>query len=253
MAETAQEDHTGTFVSFVLLEDAAIDLDRLRQTLREDWGMDLASENSNDDSLVAETDGMMIAVSLMPAPVPNGEAVTNAKTNDRWPEAVAAAEAHRAHIMVAVLRREQPLLDGAVLYVKLCASCLKQPGVLGINTLGSVLAPDFYREAALAYLAAGQFPLLNLVFFGLYTNDGQTCCGYTYGMDVFGKQDLEILDSTHTPGEVNRLLMGVASYVIEENVTLRDGETIGFTAEQKLPITASAGAALDGLTLKIGY
>ena len=41
--------------------------------------------------------------------------------------------------------------------------------------------------------------------------------------------------------------------VLEQDVTLRDGETIGFSEGQKLPITRSAGIWHDGMTLKIGY
>lgn len=42
-------------------------------------------------------------------------------------------------------------------------------------------------------------------------------------------------------------------YVVKQDVTLRDGETVGFSAGQKLPITRSAGVSLDGMTLKLGY
>ena len=41
--------------------------------------------------------------------------------------------------------------------------------------------------------------------------------------------------------------------ISDKIVVLRDGETLGFTAEQKLPITRSKGVSLDGVTLKIGY
>ena len=45
----------------------------------------------------------------------------------------------------------------------------------------------------------------------------------------------------------------MAAYVIEYDVTLNDGETIGFSAEDKHAITRSEGAALPGMTLKIEY
>ena len=45
--------------------------------------------------------------------------------------------------------------------------------------------------------------------------------------------------------------MDVTVYVISEDVVLQDGETIGFTEEQKLSITCSEGVAVDGMSLKI--
>jgi len=41
--------------------------------------------------------------------------------------------------------------------------------------------------------------------------------------------------------------------VLESNVTLLPGETLGYTEEQKLAITESPGVAVGGVTLKIGF
>ena len=41
--------------------------------------------------------------------------------------------------------------------------------------------------------------------------------------------------------------------ILSDDVTLQDGETIGFSEEQKLAITLSEGIALDGMTLKLEY
>lgn len=38
-----------------------------------------------------------------------------------------------------------------------------------------------------------------------------------------------------------------------QDVTLNDGETIGFSAEEKLPITCAEGRSLDQKMLQIGY
>lgn len=250
------QESKGGLISFVLLNESVIDLDLLAKSLEEDWGIIIPEDDIDKEreSFVTEVDGMMVAVSLMPGPVPNGEAVVNAGTNMNWPEAVNVAETHKAHILVIVLNREQSQLDAAVLYVKVCAGCLRQPNASAINTLGSVFSPEFYIEAAEAYLENDSFPIWNLVFFGLYSNDrGKTFCGYTYGMDVFGKKNLEIIDSPQSPEDIQNFLVSIAGYVIESDVTLKDGETIGFSAEQKLLITESAGVALDESTLKIGF
>ena len=53
--------------------------------------------------------------------------------------------------------------------------------------------------------------------------------------------------------DLRGFVLDIASYVLEQDVTLRDGETIGFSEGQKLPITRSAGIWHDGMTLKIGY
>ena len=255
--QKAQAEKSGSFVGFVLLDDIALDLDALVKNLQEDWGITIAADDIDDKEkrFVSMQDGMMLAVSLMPAPVPNDEAIQNAKTNWLWPEAVSVAEAHKAHIMVAVMGMGQDSLHTASMYVKVCASCLALSNATGMNTLGSVLEPELYIETAKMHIANNALPIMNLVFFGLYSNNGgETGCGYTYGMDLFGKQNIEIIDSTHTPAEIHDFMVNIAGYVIESDVTLKNGETLGYSAEQKLPITESAGVAIDvdGLTLKIG-
>lgn len=62
-----------------------------------------------------------------------------------------------------------------------------------------------------------------------------------------------MLNTKAQPQELRDFLLDVAYYVISQNVTLNDGETIGFTPEQHLSITKSGGVALNGLTLKIEY
>ena len=54
--------------------------------------------------------------------------------------------------------------------------------------------------------------------------------------------------------DIHSTLTGICAYLIGQDVTLHDGETIGFSAEQQLRITQSpaiAGGAEE--TLKIAY
>ena len=48
------------------------------------------------------------------------------------------------------------------------------------------------------------------------------------------------------------MMFMTTNYVVANNVTLHDGETLGFTAEQKLSITRSKGVATEEESLKIG-
>lgn len=246
----------GPFASFILLDKAEFLPEQMAADLLADWGIVVedADIRQGEEPIVCTIDGMMATVALMPAPVPNDEAVENAKTNFRWPEAVEVTQAHRACLLVAAFPNDKSLTDAGILLVKLCTSALKQPHATAINTAGSVFAPDFYTEFAKNSLKEDLFPIMNLVFFGIYSRDGgNTFSGYTYGMSCFCKMEMEVLDSTHTASELLYFLNDIATYVIEADVTLQDGETIGFSAEQKLSITQSAACALDGDSLKIGF
>lgn len=247
---------TSAFTGFVLLNEAKFDRDKFLKDLKEDWKitLDLGREDKRKDKdmLVGDIDGIMVAVALMPAPIPNNEAVDNAKTNYRWKDAVKVAEEHKAHILVSLLG-EPNLVEGAKLYTKIISALTKQDNCTGINVLGTVLNPDMYRDFTKYYEENNMFPVENMIFIGLYSSEDEKVNAYTYGMESFGKKEMEIIGSSQNPEDIYYFLQGVADYVITSDVILQDGETIGFSAEQKILISESKGIAVNGATLKLGY
>lgn len=250
-------DRKDVFLGFVLLEKAHWDKGRLIADLKAEWDIDVPEEDKDDrkdngDSLVFEAGDMIAAVSLMHGPVPGGEAEDNAENNYMWPDAVKAAQSHAAHIMVTVLGKETDVRLRGQFFVKLAAACCRQPGVLGVYTSGVVFEPSFYADMA-GVMKEGELPLNNWIWFGLHRREGGVC-GYTYGMDVFGKEELEVLDADADPLAVREFLVSLADYVIGSDVTLNDGETIGFSQGDRHRITRSPGVALpDQPTLKVSF
>lgn len=250
-------DRKGVFLGFVLLEKAHWDKGRLIADLKAEWDIDVPEEDKDDrkdngDSLVFEAGDMIAAVSLMHGPVPGGEAEDNAENNYMWPDAVKAAQSHAAHIMVTVLGKETDVRLRGQFFVKLAAACCRQPGVLGVYTSGVVFEPSFYADMA-GVMKEGELPLNNWIWFGLHRREGGVC-GYTYGMDVFGKEELEVRDADADPLAVREFLVSLAGYVIGSDVTLNDGETIGFSQGDRHRITRSPGVALpDQPTLKVSF
>lgn len=255
--ETPENKDKGAFLGFVLLAEPEWDRKQFTEDLLKDWGIDLSAEAESEDEeykdiILAEVGELRLAVSFMPGPVPNGEAEHYAAANYMWQEAVEVTRSHQAQIMLAILG-EGDVLEKGKLFTKAAASCLLQPGVLGIYTDGAVFEPKFYREFAFM-MKDDQLPLMNWVWFGIYNNEKLSGI-YTYGMKKFGKEEMEVYVAPGTVNlnEIRDFLLSMTGYVLEYDVELKDGETIGFSAEQKLPITKSEGIALDGETIKIEY
>ena len=259
-ADEEETDHKGSFAGSVLLSKAEWDKEQLIRNLREEWGIvdeepdegDEDDENS-DDAVVMRVGGMMLIVTLFHGHIPDNEAEINAENNYMWPEAVEVAKAHKAHIVVAVLGEEEKLLERGKLFTKAMAVCCKQKYATGVYTSGVVFEPRFYEGLA-DMLKEDELPIFNWVWFGLYRSEGGLN-GYTYGMDVFGKEEMEVLNTDAEPEELRDFLASLASYVLACDVTLQDGETIGFSADDKHTITRSPGVSLpeEQMTLKIGY
>ena len=244
-----------TFVGFVLLERADFDAEKYVKDLKEDWNLDYDFEiTQEDNTIIADYNGMIMTASLMPAPIPDNEAVEQAKTNYRWDGAVEAAERHKAHLLVSVINRgDMDNIEGAKHYVKLLANATKQEGCLGINILGTVIHPQMYYDFAKLYDENDDFPIENIVYIGLYGDENNTVSGYTYGLEQFGKKELEIIKSLEEAEEVYNFLASISDYIITSDVVLNNGETIGFSEEQKIQISVSEGIAVDGETIKLGF
>ena len=259
-AETEAEDdsdHKGVFTGFVLLSKGEWDKQQFIRDIKEKWDIPVdesdASEEKDDNVLVFEVGDMLAAVSLNNYPIPSGEAEGNAENNYMWEDAVKVAKEHRAHLMVAVLGKEEDLLEKGKLFTKVVAACCRQEYATGIYTSGVVFEPRFYEGFA-DMLKGDELPIFNWIWFGLWRNE-KGLNGYTYGMEAFGKDEMEVLGADAEPGDLRDFLASLASYVLENDVELHDGETIGFTADDKHAITRSPGVGLpeDQMTLKISW
>lgn len=249
----------GSFAGFVLLSDTSWDKDKFLRDFKEDWGIEITEEEhsekpEDDNKLVyADVEGMRVVVGLIEGPVPDGEAEYWAQGNYMWKDGVEVVKTHKAQLIVCILGDCPDILSKGKLYVKLAASALKQPNAIAFYNEGAVFPPDMYT-AFCEPMKNGGLPLLNWVWFGIYGNDKEIGC-YTYGMRRFGKEEMEV----YVPREgadlnkIRSFLLDIVDYVLGGNVVLKDGETIGFSAEQKLPIKLSKGIAVNGNTLKIAY
>ena len=252
-----ESDHTGVFTGFVLLSKAEWDKEQFIRDMKEKWDIAVdeydASEEKDDDALVFEVGDMLAAVSLASYPIPGGEAEGNAENNYMWEDAVKVAKEHCAHLMVAVLGKEEDLLEKGKLFAKVVAACCRQENATGIYTSGVVFEPRFYEGFA-DIMQEDELPIFNWIWFGLW-RDENGMNGYTYGLESFGKEEMEVLGIDAKPSDLRDFLASLVSYVLENDVELHDGETIGFDADDKHTIIRSPGVGLpeEQMTLKISW
>lgn len=247
-----EDNSTGAFVASVLLSENKWDTRKLANDCITDWNIELPG-NNDGGSLVAMMGDITLVVALMPTPVPNEEAEYYASANYMWKNAVEAAKSHKAHILISVLGKDADLLEAGKLFTKVVSSCLKQDHAIAVYTDGAVFQPQFYREVA-SFMQQDKdaLPILDWVWFGVCRTDEYTGI-YTYGMRKFGKEEMEVYATNANLNEVRDFLLDIVTYVLDCDVTLKDGDTIGFSEEQKLRVTLSDAVALGGKSLKLEY
>lgn len=218
---------------FVLLADNTFDLDKLANDLKSRWQVDVSGLEKHDDSVTFSVGDFMCAIAPMPTPIPNGEAERYAQGNYYCSDAVDIAKNHKQHIIVTVMNEKKGTeVEGMKLYSKIIDSCLAQNSATGVYTSGTVFSADFYQQNCKQYLNSDNIPVMIWVFIAIGQNDKGNQL-FTVGMEKFAKKEMEILNSHEDMQTLHTSLLSMCSYIITADLTLNDGETIGFSAEQK--------------------
>lgn len=232
--------------------DKAYSLNEIVQDLESYWGLDAQDVEGDDNTAMFKVDGESVAVALMPAPIPSAEFEDMYGYSYLWKDAEAEIKEHRQHAIVSILSGDSKPLKKYSLLTKINASvlrtCENAIGVYqGASTL--LLPKELYVDFA-NFLLEDILPIQLWIYIGIIDN-GNTSSVYTYGLKEFGKEEMEIINSDMESCMVYDFLISILDYVLSRDVILKHGETIGFTAEQKIKIIESEAVYLDGKSLKL--
>lgn len=249
------EQNSVSFINTVLLDEVKWNKNQFIQDFFNDWKISLqqSSETENEENMfVGIIDDMILAVNFMEVPVPNGDAEKTASMNWMWKDAVTVVKNHKAHILVFVYG-ENESIKKALLLSKAVSTLLKQESSTSVLANGIAHPLEYYKEYD-DLLEEDMLPTEFHVWIGLSKNEVKFGM-YTYGLRLFGKEEIEIYYNPNEvhPKEIDDFLRNMAEYVIESDVTLKDGETAGISETHFCKITLSEGIAVDGKTLKIDY
>jgi len=245
---------TSTMLGMILLKESnSIEIEKVVKELKEKWKLKIGDAETDNETSILEIDGYRIAIAHMPVAIPGDEVKSAAEYNYFWKNGAKEASKHKGHIILSILNAGKDLVRENLLFTKIASAILNNSNSLGIYIGGRtlVLKKDFYL-ANVEIMSEQDLPLYNWIYFGLRKENGKQSV-YTYGLSDFGKKEMEIINSDNSLEELNEMMLNLTHYVIASDVVLKDGETIGISAEQKLKITESKGKFIDGITLKIKY
>lgn len=233
---------------FALYKTETFDWEAFTRQLKDDWGI-VPNKERDKNALVFEMDNMTVALSFMEKPIPNGDAEKAAAYNVLWVDGPKAVKEHKTYMMLAVINKIEPLAQ-ATLFAKIACSLMKQDGAIGVYKDPTVYEKQFYIDFA-DTIKQGECPMPILIYAGIYRSQGGFSA-FTSGLRFFGFEEMEIIDSKQEPDTILSFLLSVSEYVITQKAELKDGETIGFTEEQKIPIKVSEGVSVTGNSVKLG-
>lgn len=241
-------------LGMILVEDThSMTIKNVVDELRGKWHLKVDEGQSTDETSVLTIDGYNVAIANMPFPIPADDIKTAAEFNYFWQDGVKESAHHKGHIILSVMNAGKEPVKENILFSKVASTILKSTKSLGIYIGGRtlLLKKDFYLQN-IEMMTENQLPLYCWIYFGFRKEKGKHSI-YTYGLADFNKKEMEIIDSDQSMSTLNSMMFNLTHYVILNNVTLNNGETIGMSAQQKLKITESKGKYLRGNTLKIKF
>lgn len=232
--------------------DRGYSLDKVIQDLKSYWGLKVDEIEGDDNTATFKIDEELAALALIPAPIPAEEFESIYNYSYLWKDAEKEIKEHTQHAIVSLLDSNTPAVERYSLLSKVNASILRTcETAIGIYQGAStlLLPKNLYIDFA-DLLLEDMLPIQLWVYIGIINSDEKSSV-YAYGMKEFGKSEIEIIDAKMNGSELYDFLLPVLDYVLRQDVTLRHGETIGFTEEQKIKITESKAVYLDGNSLKL--
>ncbi len=238
------------FFGTALLSDQTFDFKELREDLSNIWFIEMGDHVNLMGTYVFNVGNFIANISLIKKPVPLPEIQTAAAKNYTWLEGINQSSEHKGQLSVSVIGEGSPYEKSKV-FVKILETCCNQANVIGVYTNGAVYSPVGYKDLAdIMDVDNSALPILNLVWIGINRSENGVNL-YTNGLKAFYKDEIEIIDSTENPSFLHGVMIDLVNYVLENNTSLENGETISFKLGQKLSITRSEGVSCDGTTLKI--
>lgn len=242
---------TGMAVSMPMFTGGLCDIHQVVVDIEGCWGLKVDELQTDGQTATMSIQGVMIAIMLMPMPIPTDELKPLYSHNYMWKSAAQDILNHTHHAVVSVMGakdnvhayRLMTLINTSIL-----RSCSWAIGVYqGSATL--LLPKELYCSFA-KLLEEGSLPVGLWIYVGVVGN-GQRTSIYTYGLCEFGRMELEVINSVMPPNDLHAFILFVLAYLLEYDVYLQDGESIGFSADDKIMISQSKGVHLDGQTLKL--
>jgi hypothetical protein len=207
----------------------------------------------DDTSLVFRLDRETVAIAHMEVPIPTSDIEGTAQYAYNWQTALEDTKGHKSHLIVSVMQGGQDQIARFKIFTKVLCSLLRITNSIGVykGSQSLLLPKDDYLKDAEA-MSEEYLPLNLWIYFGLRVTDKGNS-GYTYGLKEFNKAELEIVDSSKSLDDIRSFLFDVSHYVLENDVTFRDGQTVGGSEKEKILIEYSKGQFVEANTFKLSF
>ncbi len=225
------------------------ELDKVVDYLKSNWDATVSNIRGDNKTATFLLQGEIVALATMPIQIPFSDIQQTAEYAYNWQTAEKDLQNHNSHILVAIMSNNKSTVEQFGILTKVLSSILATSNCIGVYQGLQLIPKKQYLDSA-EFLKSKQIPLDLWVYIGLRKDENGNNA-YTYGLRAFDKLEMEFINTKLDWAEMYRFLSDACAYVINSNVIFKNGQTLGYTTEQKIKITKSKGKFVDGETLKL--
>lgn len=182
----------------------------------------------------------LIALALMPAPYPAKDLEGPLSTSWMWPPQppIETIKRHSSHLLITMTGGTGDPVRRRLIITAITALAAKQPGVMAIYWAEAthLIYPPVFIEMAKKITSPKAPPLYLWIDLRAFRNDDGTSGLFTTGLKPLGHMEIEIPKINMQIGELREWLINIMYYLLAKGPILKDGETIGTSAEQQIQI-----------------
>jgi len=232
----------GPVIAALLMEGHSFPIDAMKQRIAQGpiGGRTPADIKIEKGFLIFTLGDDLVAIAPMPAPYPWSDLEGPCETSWMWPKATPATtmKRHRSHVLVTLLNGASDAIKRRHLLTQILKLAADLPGVIGIFWPEATVVhypPVFIKMASSPHNP--QVSLLNLwLDFRVVRNPDGSFGLFTTGLTPLGYLELEIPSISMKPAELRELAMNIVIYLMDPKTNVKNGDTIGATAEQQLRV-----------------
>lgn len=182
----------------------------------------------------------LVALALMPVPYPASDLEGPIATSNIWPAEppISSLKKHKAHLLVTMMGGKSDPIRRRLALTAVTALAASQKGVMAVYWPDAthLVFPPVFIEMAESINTPDAPPLHLWVDLRAFQNDDGTTGLFTTGLAPLGHMEFEIPSIDMTPGDLREWLINIMYYVLEKGPVLKDGQTIGMTADHQVNI-----------------
>ena len=229
----------------------------IHKVLGEYWpGLPVVTDAEEKDGSIAFRVGSSdVILARMPAPIPWSDLEGPCATSILWRNAAEEVRQHRIHWIVTASAELKPIEMATLLTQVTAATMAACPSAIGVywGNATLVIPKDLFIDFAKQVLPKGP-PLHIWVDFRVGKDTESTSAGFTAGMNALGHMEFEAQNAPEPVAELRERLMALAGYVLENGSLIRDGDTVGEDAEERIRFVYSPSAfGHEGKVMRLLY